>query len=869
MLVPPPHHDAHDSYLRNFRETGIKKIIGTGREVNGVRKDGSLFPLDLAVSEMQSEGSRKFVGILRNITERKKAEEALDQSRRQLLEVTANIPGAVFQMQREPQGGSRFLFISEGIEALSGRTAAEILENPRLMLECVRLDDLAGVEQELQSALRAGAPFKSTYRVQGNGQVRWLAASAAPQEHAGELIWNGVIIDVTSAKEAERKLAAYAGELAEAVARAETATKAKSEFLATMSHEIRTPMNGVIGMTGLLLETQLSIEQKDYAETIRTSGEALLGIINDILDFSKIEAGKLDLELCAFDLRPIVEESLEVVAPLAQRKKTELCAPMEDGVPAALIGDPARLRQILLNLLSNAIKFTEGGEVVLSVAREPDPGSASARLRFEVRDTGIGISPETQAKLFQSFSQADSSTTRKFGGTGLGLVICKKLVELMGGAIGVRSAAGSGSTFWFTIPFQTTAATVSIPAGIEHFRHRRVLAVDDNGTNRSILKQLLGKLGMAVTCTASGSEALEELRMAARQGQAYELGILDLHMPVMNGLMLAREIRRDEATRALPLMMLTSDRDREEAATARALDVKIFLVKPVRQANLIRAVGEMLGAAAPAPESVAQAEGVRLNARILVVEDNPTNQKVIVLRLDKLGCSTQVAHNGLEAVEAAASDSFDAILMDCQMPVMDGFEATAQIRRKGGRRVPIIALTANAMDGERERCLEAGMDDYLSKPVRAEELIRKLQQWAGSNRDAGAAPQATEDQPASAPAVRQALETVVAGLEEEGIEREDVAVLLGSFLETGAALINDLQLAIRNRDGPLLALAAHTLKGSSGTFGLRDLANLAAQLEQAGQSSGWEGASGVLERALPAYREAAEAVAGLLRVPVK
>ena len=741
-LMPAPDSGAHAVYLSRYLQTGNKRIIGIGREVNGLRKDGTQFPLDLAISEIVSQGRRTFVGILRDITERRKGEAALRASQRQLMEVTANIPGAVFQMR--PAGNDRFLFISKGIETLIGRTPAEIIANPALMTADVHEEDLPGVLHELRSSLGRGAPFKFTYRVVGQSTDRWLSASAAPRENsAGELVWTGVIIDVTASKESERKLQAYSEQLSAAVARAEAATIAKSQFLATMSHEIRTPLNGVIGMSSLLLETPLSTEQSEYAETIRSSGEALLAIINDILEFSKIEAGKLDLEYRAFDPRSVVEDSLEIVAPMAHRKDLELCAPFGDSVPGALIGDPTRLRQVLLNLLSNAVKFTEAGEVVLSVScleksclektgeerAGEDKEGQEVLVRFEVRDTGIGIGTEAQAKLFQSFSQADSSTTRRFGGTGLGLAICKRLVELMGGEIGAVSQPGAGAKFWFAIPFRTTAESITVPVVAKNLDGRRVLAVDDNGTNRSIVKQQLGKWGIVVACAASGQEALEELTIAARQGRPYELAILDLHMPVMNGLMLAKEIRRNPSICGIPMMMLTSDRDREEAAVARQLDIRIFLVKPVRQANLFRAVGEMFGASARERPRSAGADWQKLNARILVVEDNPTNQKVIVLLLKKFGCVADVAMNGAEAVRAVGLASFDAILMDCQMPVMDGFEATAEIRGNSEVHVPIIALTANALEGERERCMEAGMDDYLSKPVRAEELLKKLQYW--------------------------------------------------------------------------------------------------------------------------------------------
>jgi two-component system sensor histidine kinase/response regulator len=829
-LVRPDYRDVARRFYEDQRAHGIPN---TYCEFAMVTRAGEELWVGQRAQILSEDG--QFTGLqalARNITERKLAQETIEHEREQLRQIVTHAPVAMAMLDRDGRHiahSSRWLrYLRVDDPSVVGRTLGEVW--PGMPEKYLRVFERA-LKGEVVSEPEDGLERSDGTRV----FLRW---TVHPWRDAKGGV-AGVVLAVQSIDLLVRARQA-----------AIEASRLKSEFVANMSHEIRTPMNGVIGMTRLLLDTPLSPEQREYAEVIDTSGRALLDIINDILDFSKIEAGRLDLEIADFDLRRAVREVLGSFAEAAQAKGLELLCLVRHDVPSALRGDPGRLRQVLTNLVGNAVKFTEEGEVVLRVTLDESAGD-QALVRFEVRDTGIGIESELKSQLFQSFVQADGSASRRYGGTGLGLAISKRLVSLMGGGIGVDSRPGRGSTFWFTVRFERQPSDKApSPVPPTRLAGRRALVVDDNATNRQILKQELGYWGMRVSVAESGARGLALLREAANLGSSYDLAILDMKMPEMDGLSVARAIRKDPALSSVKLVLLTSFGQRGHGAEASRIGVAAYLTKPVDDADLYDCLVEVLGEAAAhhkphlvTRHSLREARPT-ISARVLVAEDNEVNQKVAVRILEKLGYRVELADNGREALAACARARYDAVLMDGQMPELDGYEATRRIRERegSGRRTPIIAMTASAMKGDREKCLEAGMDDYISKPVTPEQVEAVLRRWIVTPAPAGALP---AESAASEDLLDETIVQSLMSVDDDGTLIDEV---VATFFRIAPLRLSAIRKAARA--GPQqLERTAHSFLGSCANLGCRRMAELCARLEVLGRSGSTDGA-GALARAL-------------------
>ena len=781
-----------------------------------------------------------------DITERRLAEEALRESELKFRALSDSAADAILMMDC---GGAITLW-NKAAEKIFGWRAKEVLG--------CDLHNLLAPRQYHDRYLQAMPLFRETGRGNAVGKTMEFESNnrsggKIPVELAlsavnlkGSWYAVGILRDISLRKQTELALR-------EAMLAAEAANAAKSQFMANMSHEIRTPMNGVMGMTELLLATALTSEQQEYAEAVRGSADSLLTIVNDILDFSKIEAGKMELENINFDLRGMLESLADMLAFRAHEKGLEYVWMAHPEVPALVKGDPGRLRQVLTNLVGNAVKFTQTGTVSLVVTREHED-SDTVRLRFEVTDTGIGISPEKLDSLFQPFVQADASTTRKYGGTGLGLSICRQLVTLMDGAIDVTSRPAEGSTFWFTVLLHKqpgwTAAQGPLP--MADIRGRRILIVDDNAINRQVVANYLRGWNCRFEETAGAEAALERLHAAAAGADPFTIAILDMQMPGMDGEALGRVIKQDMALRDCALVMMTSAGKRGDAGRLKEIGFAGYLPKPVKQSHLYGCLAAVLGlqqhtAGSPEQKQLVTKhlldESRRSTTRILIAEDNMTNQKVAVGILKNFGYRADTVANGLEALRRIEQNAYDLIFMDVQMPEMDGLEATRAIRgMKNGKDIPIIAMTAGALRQDRDACISAGMNDYIAKPIQPLEIGEKISRWlaAASAHDPAAAVQAAEVDTASVFDM-QDLTRRLMGAEDL------LCSILAGFIKALPQYLNAIRAAHAQQDTEALRRSAHTLKGSAANVGANALRAVALQIEQAGETGNFNAAAAHIE----------------------
>ncbi|MCP3676737.1 MAG: response regulator, partial [Deltaproteobacteria bacterium] len=865
-LVPEIYREDHFKDFWQFLTTCESEIQEEMVEIEGRKRSGESLPIELILNSFVL-GEKTFItGTVRDITERKIARRELVKSNQDLSHLNSELETTANEIKRV-------------MKRITEENDPTIRFENQPLLRCWEekgCDKVDCPSYKLMDNLRCWETAGTFCRGEVQGTYAHKLEDCSKCE-----VYQGARSNVfyelgETFNEMLAILEEHQRAFIEAHDRAETANLAKSEFLANMSHEIRTPMNGVIGMTGLLLDTEMTSEQREFAETVSNSADALLTIINDILDFSKIEAGRMELENIDFNMRGILEDMCDLLAMQAHEKGLEIVCLIEPDVPAFLRGDPGRLRQILTNLIGNAVKFTSEGEVSirLSLDREDDDGMVN--LRFAVTDTGIGIPEERQSAIFEEFSQADMSTTRKYGGTGLGLSISNQLVEMMSGEIGIKSVEGKGSTFWFTALLGKQSEQRMTPEEPNmDIRGARILVVDDNATNRRLLELFLDSWNCRHEEAEDGEEALIKLKSAVEEKDPFSIAILDMQMPGIDGETLGRRIKKNKILSDIRLIMMTSMGMRGDASTAEDIGFSAYMTKPVKKSQVYDCLVTVYNEGGAPQEgdrgSILTRHTVtekrRQMSRILIVEDNVTNQKVARNILEKVGYRVDIAENGQEAIEALEAQPHDLVLMDCHMPVMDGYEATREIRNPTSRvqnhEIPVIAMTANAMMGDRKECLDAGMDDYIAKPINPKSLADMVEKWLSKLsepvREESSIQKAPQEEPGEDEAEECFNMTILIDrmMGDEEMARE----ILDGYMEDMPNQISSLKEALDESDSSLVQRLAHTIKGASANVGATALQEAALQVERSVKESDLENSALLIPKMDEQFEMLKEAIA--------